>query len=94
MGIATDIRLLQLENIEDPMFVTLSGIVILVNPQLENALSPIVVTLSGITTLERLLQPENVEDLMVVTPLGIITLAGHVPFIAYATLPSTIRPSG
>ena len=51
---------LQPENAEDPMFVTLSGIVTLASPlQRENADSPMLVTPSGIVTLVSPLQPEN-----------------------------------
>ena len=46
------------ENADPPMFVTLSGISILVKPvHLRNAYAPMLVTLLGISMLVKLLQP-------------------------------------
>ena len=54
------VRLVQSENVQFPIFVTLSGIVILSRTvQPENADFPISVTLFGIVTLVRLVQPAN-----------------------------------
>ena len=51
------VKLLQPENAEPPIVVTLSGIVMFVKLlQPENTSLPIVVTLSGIVTLVKLLQ--------------------------------------
>jgi len=51
------VKLLQPQNAEEPMLVTLSGIVILVKLlQPENAEEPMLVTLSGIVMLAKLLQ--------------------------------------
>ena len=60
LPIVTLVRLLQPENAQYPMLVTLSGIVTLVRLlQSENAHSPMLVTLLGIVTLVRLLQYSN-----------------------------------
>ena len=61
-------KLLQPENAEFPMLVTLSGMSI-INRKREssNALSPMLTTLFGITTLEREQQPENAQISMLVT---------------------------
>ena len=68
-------RLLQPENAELPMLVTLSGIVILSKLlQPENAELPMLVTLSGISILVRLLQLWNSPLPIHVTPLGILML--------------------
>ena len=62
------VRLLQLENTDSPIVVTLFGIVTLVKPvQPWNVEGPMLVTPLGIVTLERLVQPENAEPPMEVT---------------------------
>ena len=61
----------QPENEYAPIEVTLSGIVILVKPQLLNANSPIEVTLFGIVTLVKSKQLSNADSPIVVTILGI-----------------------
>ena len=61
----TLVRPLQPSNAEDPMLVTLSGIVMLVRPlQPENALSLILVTPFGIVTLVKLafVTPPGTKD--------------------------------
>ena len=59
---ANDISPLQPANAEDPMLVTLSGIVTLASPlQPKNASTPMLVTLSGIVTLVNPLHFLNAE---------------------------------
>ena len=71
----TLVRLLQPENADLPMLVTLAGILILVRLlQKENADLPMLVTLSGISMLVRLLQFRNASFPMLVTLSGISML--------------------
>ena len=56
------VKLLQLENADSPMLVTLLGITMLVKLlQPLNAYLPMLVTLSGISMFVKLLQPKNAE---------------------------------
>jgi len=69
-------KLVQPENAELPMPVTLVGIVMLAKlVQPENAASSILVTLEGIVMLAKLVQPENALLPMLVTPEGIVMFA-------------------
>ena len=54
--------------------ITLSGILMLVKPELENTLSPILVMLFGMLTLAKSLQLQNALFQMAVTLSGILTL--------------------
>ena len=66
-------RLLQVENTDFSMFITLAGIVMDVSPvQPENARLPMVVTLLPIVTDVSLLQDKNPFSLMDVTWSGIV----------------------
>ena len=66
------VKLSQLENAEEPILVTPSGIETLVKlSQPQNAQSPMLVTLSGIEILVKLSQPQNAELPMFVTLSGI-----------------------
>ena len=72
---STSIRFGQFVNAFAAILVTLSGIVMPVNPvQPENALSPMLVTPSGIVMLVNPVQPENAELLMLVTLSPIVML--------------------
>ena len=82
------VRPLQTENAEEPIDVTLLGIVTLVSPvQSWNAQSPIDVTLSGIVTLVSPVQYENAQSPIDVTLSGIVTL---VRFVQSENAPSPI----
>ena len=69
------IRLEQPSNAEEPILVTLSGIVMLVRlEQYRNAEEPMLVTLSGIVMLVRLEQFSNAEEPILVILSGIVML--------------------
>ena len=67
LPIVTLVKLLHWLNVNSPMFVTESGIVIFVMLVFENTPFPTLVTLSGIVTPDRLVQPRNALDPMLVT---------------------------
>ena len=86
-------KFLQFENTPCPMFVTLSGIVILVKlAQPSNAELPILVTLSGIVILVKLVQPKNAELPMLVTLSGIVMLVNDSQYLK-ATANINLHPS-
>ena len=62
----------QFKNAERPISVTLSGIVIDVNPVALNANIPMLVTLSGIVIDVKLMQPANAKLPILVTPSDIV----------------------
>ena len=87
----------QPEKTEEPMLVTLFGIVMLVIPmQLRKAEEPMLVTLLGIVMLVKPLQPKKAESAMPRVPslITIEVLLGIVPLYLYATLPAYTSPSG
>ena len=69
----------QLAKANQPMLVTLFGIVMLVKEeQKAKAASPMLVTLFGIVMLVKDLQPQKVQVPMLVTPSGIVMLVKDV----------------
>ena len=82
------VKLLQRENAESPMIVTLSGIVMLVKLlQSSNARNPIVVTLFGIVMLVKSLQNLNAESHIVLVPSFIV----HFDTFAFASIRKSLR---
>ena len=64
------------------MLVTLSGIVMVVNPQQpEKAAQPILVTLSGIVILVKPVQYQKAQEGIAVTPSGIVMDVASTLFI-------------
>lgn len=89
----TEARYPQLLNVELPIFVTASGILIEVSPELKNADSPIALTERGMSIEVRLVHYLNARSPIVVKDWGRVMEVNPVQLLK-AELPITVTVAG